>query len=106
MPVVRFPWDAQLLSIRRDAVPRARWDKAARAWSMTVAEADVFLLTVQARMVSARMHCTVTVNRTVWMLGFLQNAPYRQEATGRMTGTAPSDGQAIVTAPYANNSPS
>ena len=86
MPVVRFPWDAQLVGIRREAVPRARWDKAARAWSMTAAEADVFLQAVQTRMAFARMHCTVTVDRTVWVLGFVANAPYRQEATGRMTG--------------------
>jgi hypothetical protein len=78
MPVVRFPWDAQLVSIRREAVPRARWDKAGRAWLMTVAEADVFVRAVQARMALARMHCTVTVDQTVWVLGFVQNAPYRQ----------------------------
>jgi hypothetical protein len=84
MPVVRFPWDAQLVSIRREAVPRARWDKAGRAWLITAAEADVFLQAVRARMAFARMHCTVTVDRTVWVLGFVENAPYRQEATGRM----------------------
>ena len=86
MPVVRFPWDAQLMSIRREAVPRARWDKAGRAWSMTAAEADVFLQAVQARMALARMHCTVTVDRTVWVLGFVENAPYRQEVAARTTG--------------------
>jgi hypothetical protein len=86
MPVVRFPWDAQLVSIRGEAAPRARWDKAGRAWSMTAAEADVFLQAVQARMALARMHCTVTVDRTVWVLGFVENAPYRQEATGRIAG--------------------
>jgi hypothetical protein len=43
MPVVSFPWDAPLVVIRREAVRRARWDKAARAWSMTAAEAAAFL---------------------------------------------------------------
>jgi hypothetical protein len=86
MPVVRFPWDAQLVTVRRDAVARARWDKAGRAWSMTAAEADVFLQAVQARMAFARMHCTVTVDQTVWVLGFVKNAPSRREAMGRMTG--------------------
>ena len=74
------------MSIRREAVPRARWDKVGRAWSMTAAEADVFLPAVQARMALARMHCTVTVDQTVWVLGFVESAPYRQEATGRMAG--------------------
>jgi hypothetical protein len=86
MPVVRFPWSAQLVSIRRETVPRAQWDKAARAWSMTAAEADVFLQAVQARMAFARMRCTVTVDRTVWVLGFVQNAPHRQEAADRPFG--------------------
>jgi hypothetical protein len=84
MPVVRFPWDAQLVSIRRAVVPRARWDKAMRAWSMTAAEADAFLQAVQARMTFARMQCTVTVDQTVWVLGFVEGAPYRQAAIGRM----------------------
>jgi hypothetical protein len=86
MPVVRFPWDAQMVSIRRAAVPTARWDKAMRAWLMTAAEADAFLQAVQARMTSARMQCTVTVDQTVWVLGFVQGAPYRQAANGRMAG--------------------
>lgn len=33
MPVVSFLWDAQLVAIRREAVPRAQWDKVARRWS-------------------------------------------------------------------------
>jgi hypothetical protein len=37
-------------------------------------------------MTLARMHCTVTVDRTVWVLGFVENAPYRQEATDRIAG--------------------
>jgi hypothetical protein len=53
---------------------------------MTAAEADLFLQAVQARMALARMHCTVTVDRTVWVLGFVENAPYRQEATDRSAG--------------------
>jgi hypothetical protein len=38
------------------------------------AEADAFLQAVQARMTSARMQCTVTVDQTVWGLGFVQGA--------------------------------
>jgi hypothetical protein len=80
----QFPWDAQLVSIRREAVPRARWDKPTRAWSMTAAEAQVFLEAAQARMYFARVKCTVTVDKTVWVLGFEQGTPYRLDAAGRM----------------------
>ena len=70
MPVaVSFPWDAQLVVIRREAVPRARWGKAA-----------------QARMYFARLQGTVTVDQAVWVSGFAQGAPYRRDATGRMAG--------------------
>ncbi len=83
MPVVSFPWDAQLVSIRREAVPRARWDKAAHAWSMTETEAETFLEAAQARMYFGRVKCTVTVDDVVWVLGFAQGTPYRLVETGR-----------------------
>ena len=77
MPVVSFPWDAQLVSLRRDTVPSARWDKAARAWHMTTEEAEIFLAAAQARMYFARYKCTVTIDTVVWIVGFAQGAPYR-----------------------------
>jgi hypothetical protein len=86
MPVVSFPWDAQMVSIRREAVPRARWDKAACAWLMTAAEADAFLQAAQARMYFARVRCTVTVDQTEWVLGFEHGTPYQLNATDRVAG--------------------
>jgi hypothetical protein len=86
MPVVSFPWDAQLVVIRGEAVPRAQWDKAARAWSMTPAEAEAFLQAAQARMEFARVQCTVAVDQAVWVLGFAHGTPYRRDATGRTAG--------------------
>jgi hypothetical protein len=86
MPVVSFPWDAQLVVIRGEAVPRAQWDKAARAWSMTPAEAEAFLRATQARIYFARVQCTVTVDQAAWVLGFAQGTPRRRDATGRMAG--------------------
>jgi hypothetical protein len=77
MPMVKFPWDAQLISLRRDVCPRARWQKTARVWVMTDPEAETFLQAAQARMSFARVTCTVTVDRTVWVLGFTQGTPYR-----------------------------
>jgi hypothetical protein len=77
MPVVRFAWDAQLVDLRREVCPRARWDKASRAWVMTAAEAGAFLKVVQTRKHFSRMQCTVTVDETTWLLGFAEGTPYR-----------------------------
>jgi hypothetical protein len=80
MPIVQFPWDAQLVSIRREVCPHARWDKAAHAWTMTASDAEAFLRAAQARMYFGRVKCTVSVDDTVWVLGFTRGAPYRLEA--------------------------
>jgi hypothetical protein len=78
--MVKFPWDAQLISLRRDVCPRARWEKTSRVWIMTDPEAETFLQAAQARMYFARVTCMVTVNDAVWVLGFAQDAPYRLDA--------------------------
>jgi hypothetical protein len=75
MPMVKFPWDAQLISLRREVCPRARWEKTSRVWIMTDPEAETFLQAAQARMYFARVTCMVTVNDAVWVLGFAQDAP-------------------------------
>jgi hypothetical protein len=77
MPTVKFQWDAQLISLRRDVCPHARWEKSSRVWVMTDPEAETFLQAAQARMYFARVSCTVTVNDTVWVLGFAKDTPYR-----------------------------
>jgi hypothetical protein len=80
MPIVKFPWDAQLISLRRDVCPRARWEKTSRVWVMTDAEAETFLQAAQAWMCFARVKCTITVDDTVWVLGFAKDTPYRLNA--------------------------
>jgi hypothetical protein len=40
---VRPQWDARVLRVGREVCPRAKWDKAARAWTMTADEAAAFL---------------------------------------------------------------
>jgi hypothetical protein len=80
MPMVKFPWDALLISIRRDVCPRARWQKTSRGWVMTDLEAETFLQAAQALMYSARVTCNVTVGSTVWVLGFAMGTPYRRNA--------------------------
>jgi hypothetical protein len=85
--MVKFPWDAQLISLRRDVCPRARWEKTSRVWVMTDPEAETFLQAAQARMSFARVTCTVTVDRTVRVLGFTQGTPYRRD-TGPIRAAA------------------
>jgi hypothetical protein len=87
MPVVKFPWDAQLVSLRRDVCPRARWEKAARAWVMTDADVETFLRAAQARMYFARVKCTVTVDNTVWVLEFAKSTPYQLEPVSSVDRT-------------------
>jgi hypothetical protein len=77
MPMVKFPWDAQLISVRREVCPRARWEKTSRVWVMTGTETETFLQAAQARMYFARVTYTVTVDDTVWVLGFAADTPYR-----------------------------
>jgi hypothetical protein len=80
MPIVSYPWNAHLVSIRREAASHARWDKAARAWTMTAAEAKAFLAISHARLDFARSSCEVTIDGTVWVVGFRAGAPYRRDA--------------------------
>jgi hypothetical protein len=77
MPIVKFRWDAQLMSLRREVCPHARWEKATHTWLMTDLDAEIFLQAAQAWMYDARSQCTITVDRAVWVLGFVQGTPYR-----------------------------
>lgn len=78
MPTVRFPWDAQLVNVRREACPQARWDKVTRAWVMSAADAEAFLQAAQARMYFGRLTCTVDIDGVMWVVGFERGTPYRQ----------------------------
>ena len=42
MPTARFPFDAQLVGVRREVCPGARWDRPRRVWTMSQAEAASF----------------------------------------------------------------
>jgi hypothetical protein len=77
MSVVRFPWNAQLIGLRREAAPHARWDKNTRSWTMAADEAKAFLAASHARLDFARTSSEVTVDGTVWIIGFKSGAPYR-----------------------------
>jgi hypothetical protein len=55
---------------------------------MTDPEAETFLQAAQARMYFARVKCTVTVDDTVWVLGFAKDTPYRLD-TGPIRSIGP-----------------
>jgi hypothetical protein len=86
MPIVSFPWDAQLVSVRREVCPDAQWDKARRVWIMTGDEAETFRQAAHARMYFGRVKCTINIDGTLWVLGFEQGTPYRLGVVG---GKAP-----------------
>jgi hypothetical protein len=77
MSVVRFHWDAQLVSVRRKVCPQARWDKAARAWTMTADEAAAFLAAGHARLQYARTSGQIAIDGQRWLVGFVQGASSR-----------------------------
>ena len=79
MPVVRFSWDAQLVSVRREVCPQAKWDKVTRAWTMTADDADTFLQAAQARLAFTRGSGQIVIDDAQWIVGFVQGAPYRQD---------------------------
>jgi hypothetical protein len=76
MAIVQVPWDAQLVSLRRQVCPQAMWDSAHGAWLMTADDAETFLNAAQARMFFCRSSCTLTIDGTVWVIGFKRGAPY------------------------------
>lgn len=84
MPMVRFAWCQILVDVRREACPQARWNKAAREWLMTEAEAEAFIAAGHQRLDFARMRGEIAIDGKTWILGFAQGAP----GPGRSEGGA------------------
>ena len=78
MSTVRFGFDAQLLSVRREVCPGARWDRVRRVWAMSRAEAEVFLAASHARLDYCRSTARITIDDELWIVGFVAGAPRRQ----------------------------
>jgi hypothetical protein len=76
MPIVHVPWDAQLVSLRRQLCPEATWDSTRTGWLMTDEDAETFLNAAQARMFFCRSSCTITIDGIVWVVGFKRGTPY------------------------------
>ena len=77
MPSVSFPFDAQLVSVRREVCPRARWDRGRRTWEMTWEEAQAFLAAGQARLAYCRTTAMIVIDDQRWLVGFAEGAPKR-----------------------------
>jgi hypothetical protein len=80
MASVRFPWSPLLVDIRREICPEARWQKRGRQWIISETDAQAFLRTAQARLDHRRAHIQISVDDTVWIVGFIRGAPYQLSA--------------------------
>jgi hypothetical protein len=78
MPRVRFTWSAQLVDVRRQACPHAKWNPQQRAWTMTDGDAEVFLAAGHARLDLVRETGEIAIDGERWIIGFAQGAPYRR----------------------------
>jgi hypothetical protein len=77
---VRFAWSPALVELRRQVCPNARWQKHSREWLMQDDEAQSFMRAAQAALEYQKWHTQITVDDTVWIVGFVQGAPYRLTA--------------------------
>ena len=77
MASIRFAWNPVLVDVRREVCPRAQWQKAARRWIMSDAEAEMFLRAAQARLDFQRSQAEIRVDDVTWIVGFVRGAPCR-----------------------------
>ena len=75
MPVVRFAWSPMLVDLRREVCPGARWQKPGRHWVMSETDAQAFIRAVPARLGFQRSHAQISVDGTIWVVGFVRGAP-------------------------------
>ncbi len=80
MASIRFAWNPVLIELRREVCPRAQWQKAARRWIMSEAEAEMFLRAAHARLDFQRSQAEVHVDDVTWIVGFVRGAPCRVES--------------------------
>ena len=75
MPLVRFAWSPMLVDVRREVCPNARWQKQGRHWVMSETDAGAFIRAAQARLDFQRSHARISVDGTIWLVGFVRGAP-------------------------------
>jgi hypothetical protein len=81
MAEVRFAWSPQLVDVRRQACPRARWNAQQRAWTMTDADGEAFLAAGHAQLTYTRTNFEIAIDGERWVIGFVQGAPFRRTDT-------------------------
>ena len=69
-------WSPRLIEVRRQSCPLARWQKQKRCWTMTEHDATTFLNVAHLALDYERWHTQVIVDDVVWVIGFVQGAPY------------------------------
>ena len=75
LATVRFAWSPALVALRREACPRARWEKSARQWIMSDQDAQAFLRAAHARLEFSLSSARIEIDNVVWIVGFAQGAP-------------------------------
>ena len=75
MPLVRFAWNSMLVDLRREVCPGARWQRQGRHWVMSETDAQAFIRAAQARLDFQRSHAQISVDGTIWLVGFVRGAP-------------------------------
>ena len=75
MPTIRFAWSPTLVALRREACPRARWEKQARQWIMSDQDAQAFLRAAHTLLEFSRSSTRIEIDSVVWIVGFAQGAP-------------------------------
>jgi hypothetical protein len=69
MAEVRFAWSPQLVDVRRQACPRARWNAQQRAWTMTDADGEAFLAAGHAQLTYTRTNFEIAIDGERWVIG-------------------------------------
>jgi hypothetical protein len=82
MPLVRFAWSPMLVGVRREICPNARWQKQGRHWVMSETDAGAFIRAAQARLDFQRSHARISVDGTIWLVGFVHGAPRQLPSAG------------------------
>jgi hypothetical protein len=75
LATIRFAWSPALVALRREACPRARWEKSARRWIMSDRDAQAFLRAAHARFEFSLSSTRIEIDNVVWIAGFAQGAP-------------------------------
>lgn len=80
MTIVRFAWNPTLVDVRREVCPLARFEKGSRQWIMNETDATRFLHAAHSRLEYTKCQARVMVDEQMWVLGFVQGAPFRATA--------------------------